>query len=630
MTDVTVPLLSSGGSASEHLPDQTCQHQDLVPMSHVDSTSREEQDHTQIQNLQQYENQQKINVQSSTSNFISRSTNSSSHANLDKSVLNFATSTGKLRESNFIPHENLNLETSFEYNKSASFRGSSAETSDLVNLAFDQSNHSKPVAEENHEATQDHQTSLTYIDDASHNLIISNTLPVSSVSSSFASSSSANSLSLIDIEEPEIPDRLSGNLQPLLPDLRKEQGPIVNVNDISNILVASGTDLTTSVSYDYEKKDQSKDLDLFQTRQSTNECLTAVANVVATSTHPAPPAQVLSNALPPVEQLQRACISGDLSVVDYVIRFGLADANTRDMQNCTPLQWAAINSHFHIVKYLLNHGADINAKGGDLMGTALHWALRQGLLHMAIYLLQQNADPLLADNAGFNPLHLAVHSASATSPLLLLYLLVMTDVNPNSFDSDLQTPLMWAAYQGSESLPSLRILLKFGSNPNIRDKNGMNALDWALMRGNIEAADELILYGASLNNQTDNLNHHLQSRGVAPVGLEETVKKAVDSGGKHIGAWYKKWLRARRNSIFGNPKEGTLFNQKVTYSIFAFMPFLHMFTIITLLSYLNWQMGILAFFGSTFALQLLFRLLVGGNFQRMHTMPYLVNQIPRT
>ena len=53
-----------------------------------------------------------------------------------------------------------------------------------------------------------------------------------------------------------------------------------------------------------------------------------------------------------------------------------ANANDRDGQGITALHWAAINNHVLACKLLLERGADVDARGGDLDATPLQWAAR--------------------------------------------------------------------------------------------------------------------------------------------------------------------------------------------------------------------------------------------------------------
>lgn len=65
---------------------------------------------------------------------------------------------------------------------------------------------------------------------------------------------------------------------------------------------------------------------------------------------------------------------GDLSVVAQFVEANRALVNSRDFQDVTALHWAAINGYIPIAQYLIDHGAEVDARGGELAGTPLHWA----------------------------------------------------------------------------------------------------------------------------------------------------------------------------------------------------------------------------------------------------------------
>ena len=87
---------------------------------------------------------------------------------------------------------------------------------------------------------------------------------------------------------------------------------------------------------------------------------------------------------------------------------GSITPNTKDSEDCTLLQWAAINNRKIIIQELVvgpqvliqpvllvvgqfifavcvaqDRGGDVNATGGFLKETALQWAVRQGALEVA-------------------------------------------------------------------------------------------------------------------------------------------------------------------------------------------------------------------------------------------------------
>lgn len=62
-----------------------------------------------------------------------------------------------------------------------------------------------------------------------------------------------------------------------------------------------------------------------------------------------------------------ATIEGDGNTVLNQLQLPGAEVNQKDSQGCTALHWAADKGHLDIIKALIQHGADIQAKDTDGM-----------------------------------------------------------------------------------------------------------------------------------------------------------------------------------------------------------------------------------------------------------------------
>jgi palmitoyltransferase ZDHHC13/17 len=177
------------------------------------------------------------------------------------------------------------------------------------------------------------------------------------------------------------------------------------------------------------------------------------------------------------------------------------------------LHWAAINAQVGACRYLLEQGADVDARGGDLVATPMQWAARNGYLYVIHLLIAHGADPNIADTQGYNTLHLVTHSSSIMPLLYLLH----QPINVDSRDSQghtyaiflfkfpsrrpqvsntLCSALMWAGYQGDAL--SVELLLKHGASPNTHDDAGLTPLHWAVVRGNRVCIRRLVEAGADV------------------------------------------------------------------------------------------------------------------------------------
>jgi ankyrin repeat protein len=182
-----------------------------------------------------------------------------------------------------------------------------------------------------------------------------------------------------------------------------------------------------------------------------------------------------------------------------------ADPNIPDNdqnQIHTPLYWAAQNGRLPLVKLLVAHGADVNAKNqGDQ--TALHVAASRSNLEIVRLLIDSKADIAAKTSSGSTPLH----SAAAGNEPESIKLLLARGAELNTLaQQDRDTPLSYAvknnARQAAQALlqakadPNLsqplmeavsssrvemvQLLVTNGANPNLKSSGGRTPLAWAI------------------------------------------------------------------------------------------------------------------------------------------------------
>jgi palmitoyltransferase ZDHHC13/17 len=184
---------------------------------------------------------------------------------------------------------------------------------------------------------------------------------------------------------------------------------------------------------------------------------------------------------------------GNIERIRAVIESGQASPTDRNDDGITPLHLAAIADRFPVCAYLIEKGAEVNALGGNLPATPLQWAARKGLIDIMDLLIQHGANPRLVDSQDFSCAHSVTHSSDYWA---LLYILCQPDIAVDERDNMGLTPLHWAAQQGDAV--SIKVLLKFGANPNLVDRNGLTALHWAASGGNKSCISQLLEAGADV------------------------------------------------------------------------------------------------------------------------------------
>jgi ankyrin repeat protein len=128
------------------------------------------------------------------------------------------------------------------------------------------------------------------------------------------------------------------------------------------------------------------------------------------------------------------------------------DGDAEEVQDFTPLPWAASNGNDAVVQVRLEKGAELDSKD-DCGGTSLSMAAANGNEVVVRLLLEKGAELDSRDESGW-------------------------------------TPLLWAAANGHEAVA--RLLLEKGAEPGSKDKCGGTPLLWAIERGHVAIVSRYI------------------------------------------------------------------------------------------------------------------------------------------
>jgi ankyrin repeat protein len=187
--------------------------------------------------------------------------------------------------------------------------------------------------------------------------------------------------------------------------------------------------------------------------------------------------------------LHFAAKAGCVDVVDLLIKTG-TDVNARDDFGWTPLHYAAFKGSVEIIRRLIASGADVNAEENEYGYTPLHVALVMSKEETVLELIRAGADVTKVTKRGLTPLHLAVQKCYVSAVEELL----KRGAPVNAVDVKGNTPLHYAAecckYGVRKKMMSL--LLDFGADVKMRNKNGDTPLDYVICADEYEKLKELI------------------------------------------------------------------------------------------------------------------------------------------
>ncbi|XP_078679759.1 uncharacterized protein LOC144915337 [Branchiostoma floridae x Branchiostoma belcheri] len=196
-----------------------------------------------------------------------------------------------------------------------------------------------------------------------------------------------------------------------------------------------------------------------------------------------------------VNQLLDACGKGNLQSVKDVIESGRLRVSVEDETGTTPLHSAAANGHVHIASYLLHKGTHVDEKN-HMDETALHLAAGSGDVGMVKLLLEHDANISATDCLGNTALHFAARNGNAKA----LHLLRRKE-NIDAEGNDNLTALHLATWNGHADI--VNNLLRYGADPNKKDKWGHTALHIAAREGYPSIAKDLLHFKADVNVQAD-------------------------------------------------------------------------------------------------------------------------------
>jgi serine/threonine-protein phosphatase 6 regulatory ankyrin repeat subunit B len=181
-----------------------------------------------------------------------------------------------------------------------------------------------------------------------------------------------------------------------------------------------------------------------------------------------------------------------------LLDLGADGVGPRETRGYSTLHYASESGSLHVIRRLVELGADINAVGGERGMTPLMWTcFIKGKEEAALHLLDLGADGVgLRDSRGLSPLHFA----SQNGFLRVIRRLVEAGADIAAFGGgDGTTPLMAACHTNGKEETALLLLDLGADGVGQKDNEKLTTLHHASEGGLLRVIRRLVEAGADLN-----------------------------------------------------------------------------------------------------------------------------------
>ena len=206
--------------------------------------------------------------------------------------------------------------------------------------------------------------------------------------------------------------------------------------------------------------------------------------------------------------LAKAADNGDLASVEVLLKYKadieVREDHLRDVWFIiirTALFLAAVYGGIHILRCLLENGADVNARVSvDDNSTPLMIAAANSQRDVVTFLIEHGANVDLRDEDGFTALHYACLDIAYIGVGEMLGCLIENGADVNARTNEDCTPLMIAC--DNDHVYAVKFLMEHGANVDHQDRDGRTAVHHAVNREAYQCLSYLTENGADVNART--------------------------------------------------------------------------------------------------------------------------------
>ncbi len=183
-----------------------------------------------------------------------------------------------------------------------------------------------------------------------------------------------------------------------------------------------------------------------------------------------------------LDSLMLAALVGAENAVQLLLKSG-ADVSKTSKEGYTALMYASEQGYLNIVQMLTDWGVDLSMKNKNGL-KAVDLAYAGGKKEIVNYFFDKMGEEALEPQ--YRELPKKFFSAVSKGDMVAVKEMLSWGVDINKPDSYGTTPLMAASFKGYETL--VRYLIDSGADMELRDQNGLTAIDYAVKNEKYEVA----------------------------------------------------------------------------------------------------------------------------------------------
>jgi ankyrin repeat protein/L-ascorbate metabolism protein UlaG (beta-lactamase superfamily) len=237
-----------------------------------------------------------------------------------------------------------------------------------------------------------------------------------------------------------------------------------------------------------------------------------------------------TSCLAQADEIHNAARSGDMEKLAELIAGDPELVNARDEEDHTALHSAVMGGQLDAVKFLLDNGADPDARNTANQSPLLY-AAYMNFVEIVELLIDKGAPFYYWDTRQYTPLHFAARQGSVDVVKLLVEKGAKFD-EPGFMG---RTPLHFSALNGHTEIAVF--LVEKGADPGKVDDDGLTPFQIALTRGHAETAEALLAVSGGMEFEEAMLTQYLNSAAAAgsQVIVDMLLAKGARPGGTDAG-----------------------------------------------------------------------------------------------